>query len=105
MKYNKAEIMRTAHVLYRDGRYGEDFGECLRMAWADAKAINLAVAGYEEIHTYYGWTLLGYEVIHGEHATVKVEIHKPLKTKTTTTKAYFTREQVCEIGTQPYEVA
>ena len=104
-RYNKKNIMTTAHKLYRDGRFG-DFAECLTIAWADAKkvvAVREAIG--EENHTYYGWTLLGFEVIHNLHAVASVEVHKPCKTKTTTKLHFFTREQVCEIGTQPYKVA
>ena len=105
MKYNRKNIMTEAHTLYNDGRFG-GWAECLRKAWANAKAVKATVEALgEEAHTWYGWTLLGLEVIHGETAKAKVEVYKPLKTKTTTTKAYFTREQVCVLGTQPAKVA
>ena len=106
MKYNKVRIMSEAHKFYRDGRFADTFGECLKMAWENAKRIADARAVIdEEAHTYSGWGELGYEVIHGEHAVVKVEVYKVYKTKITTNIAFFTREQVCEIGTQPYKVA
>lgn len=37
-KYNKSEIMRSAHRFYKsNARMGRTFGECLRMAWKWAK--------------------------------------------------------------------
>lgn len=37
-KYNKSEIMRSAHRFYKsNARMGRTFGECLRMAWEWAK--------------------------------------------------------------------
>lgn len=104
MKYNRKEIMTTAHELYRDGRFG-GWAECLRKAWYNAKAVRATVEALGgDANTWFGWTLLGLEVIHGETAKAKVEVYKPLKTKTTTKKAYFTREQVCVLGTQPIEI-
>ena len=101
MKFNKKSIMTEAHELYRDGRFGT-WVECLKKAWFNAKAVKATVEALEEeAHTWFGWTLLGYEVRHGETAVAKAEVFKPLKTKTTTNKAFFTRAQVVELGTQP----
>ena len=37
-KYNKSEIMKEAHRLYKEcKRYGRSFGDCLRQSWASAK--------------------------------------------------------------------
>lgn len=37
-KYNKSEIMKEAHRLYKEcKRYGRSFGNCLKQAWASAK--------------------------------------------------------------------
>ena len=39
-RYNKSEIMREAHKLYKKCKqYGRTFGSCLKQAWASAKAI------------------------------------------------------------------
>ena len=37
-KYNKSEIMKSAHTLYKECKqYGRTFGSCLKQAWASAK--------------------------------------------------------------------
>ena len=37
-KYNKSEIMKEAHKLYKEcKRYGRSFGSCLKQAWGSAK--------------------------------------------------------------------
>ena len=106
MKYNKKNIMTQAHEFYRDGRFADTFSECLRMAWESARKVVLVREAIAvESHTYGGWLELGYEVIHNEHAVAQVEVYKALKTKTTTKLSFFTREQVCESGSQPYGVA
>ena len=39
-KYNKSEIMKEAHKLYKEcKRYGRSFGSCLKQAWGSAKAM------------------------------------------------------------------
>ena len=39
-KYNKSEIMKSAHRLYKDcKKYGRSFGSCLSQAWRSAKAL------------------------------------------------------------------
>ncbi len=39
-KYNKSEIMKEAHKLYKEcRRYGRTFGSCLKQVWASAKAM------------------------------------------------------------------
>ena len=101
MTYNRKNIMTEAHKLYRDGRFG-DWAECLRKAWFNAKAVKATLEAIgEEAHTWYGWTLVGKEVRHGEATVAQVVVFAPLKTKTTTTKSYFTARQVVELGTQP----
>lgn len=37
-KYNKSEIMKYAHTLYKECKqYGRTFGSCLKQAWGSAK--------------------------------------------------------------------
>lgn len=99
--YNKRAIMLEAHRFFRDGRYGT-FANCLRCAWDNAKKIkNFAEGVGEEVHTWYGWTLLGREVRHEEHNIGQLELWDTFKNKIMGIKSYFTREQTCELGTQP----
>ena len=104
MKYNRKEIMTQAHTFYRDGRFG-GWAECLKKAWFNAKAVKATVEALgAEAHTWYGWTLLGKEVRHGEKTVAQVVVFAPLKNKTQTVKSYFTAEQVVDLGTQPIEI-
>ena len=99
--YNKKTIMYNAHRFFRDGRYGT-FGECLRKAWENAKAIKAFTEDVgEEVHTWYGWTLLGREVLHGETTIGQLELWEPIKNGLKKVKSYFKLEQTCELGTQP----
>ena len=99
--YNKRAIMLNAHDLYRGGKNG-DFAECLRKAWENAKEYKeLAELVGEEVHTWYGWTLLGREVIHDEVSIGKIAVWDTLKNKAKRIKAYFKFNQTCELGTQP----
>ena len=99
--YNKRVIMLNAHKFFRDGRYGT-FAECLVKAWENAKNIkNFTEAVGEEVHTWYGWTLLGREVIHNEHCIGQIELWTPLKKSIRKIESYFTFGQTCELGTQP----
>ena len=99
--YNKKQIMLKAHRLFRDGRYGT-FAECLVKAWHDAKTFKYFAEGVgEEVHTWYGWTLLGREVIHNEHCVGQIELYEPLKRGISKIFSYFTFGQTCELGTQP----
>ena len=99
--YNKRVIMLEAHKFFRDGRFGT-FAECLQRAWENAKDIKHFAEGIgEEVHTWYGWTLLGREVIHNEHTIGQIELWDTLKNKVRGIKSYFTRGQTCELGTQP----
>lgn len=103
VSYNKAIIMKSAHDFYKSGRFGKDWSVCLRKAWANARAIKFTLEGIgEEARTYGGWLALGYEVIHGEHNVGQCIINSiRYMSKTTETLSYFTRSQVCVIGTQP----
>ena len=105
VKFDKRKIMLKAHDFYRDGRHG-DFANCLRHAWDNAKGTKaLAEEVGDEIHTWYEWTLLGREVIHEQKAVGKVDTWvNHLKHKISMAVAYFTREQTCELGTQPIKI-
>lgn len=82
MKYNLSKIMAQAWELFR--KLGIDFSECLRRAWASAKAepVNAAriaapkaAAGIqEEANTWAGWQHMGYEVKHGSKALFGVDL-------------------------------
>lgn len=103
MKYNRRNVMTKAHKLFRDGRYGT-FANCLTLAWADEKAVVAVREQFGEVRTWFGWTTVGREVWHGEHAVVKVIVNDPT-TKTGTRKLpFFTFEQTCELGEQPIKV-
>lgn len=104
MKYNKRIIMETAHRLYRSGRYGT-FANALRIAWNDEKAVARIRKRHGEVHTWYGWTLLGREVLHDEHAVEKVTLADAKTKSGTRLVPFFTYEQTCELGTQPPKVA
>ena len=99
MRYNRTQIMAKAHRLYRTGRYGT-FANALRLAWADAKAIVAIREEYGEVRTWYGWTLVGREVIHEQHAIAKVKVADPDTQKGTRVLPFFTYAQTCELGTQ-----
>lgn len=83
MKYNKQRIMKTAWELAR--KYaGLSFAECLRRAWAVAKAAPVnaqrvaaaaAQAGISEaVATWAEWKKAGYQVIHGSKALFQVDL-------------------------------
>ena len=107
MKYNLSEIMRTAWNLFR--KLGICFAECLRRAWAAAKAepINAervamakAAAGItEDTNTWSGWRELGYEVIHGSKALFGADLIYAAKGSGAIYKArFFSRSQVQPIS-------
>ena len=93
--YNLSNIMKKAWALFR-ANIGT-FAECLKKAWADAKAFVKALRASlveEEVHTWYGWKELGYEVIHESKNVFQVAVNDP-KTKTgMRTLSYFTKSQV-----------
>lgn len=83
MKYNKQRIMCKAWQLAR--KYtGLSFSECLRRAWASAKAAPInaqrvaAAAAQngisEAVATWAQWKEAGYQVIHGSKALFRVEL-------------------------------
>ena len=99
-KYNKANIMKDAWTFFKANRYGT-FGECLRRAWANAKAFVKANEENGEARTWFGWTLFGREVIHGETGKIKFTITDPKTKNGTRAITLFTLAQTCEAGTQP----
>lgn len=93
--YNLAKIMNKAWELFR--ATGNTFAECLVQAWAEAKAFVQAIneAGVtEEVHTWYVWKLMGYEVEHGSKNVFQITVADP-KTKTgKRVISFFTKSQV-----------
>ena len=82
MKYDLRAIMLRAWKNYRKG--GMTFGEALHRAWLSEKAQDVnqqrveaakeAAGIREEVNTWYGWKLLGLEVIHGMKALFGVDL-------------------------------
>lgn len=82
MKYNLRAIMLRAWKNFRKG--GMTFGEALHRAWLSEKAqdvnqqrveaVKEAAGILEEVNTWYGWKLLGFEVIHGMKALFGVDL-------------------------------
>lgn len=82
MKYDLRAIMLRAWKNYRKGRM--TFGEALHRAWLSEKAQDVnqqrveaakeAAGILEEVNTWYGWKLLGFEVIHGMKALFGVDL-------------------------------
>ena len=97
MNYNLSRIMTKAWELFR--KLGISFSECLRRAWAAAKAepVNAAriaaaqvAAGIaEEVNTWAGWQKLGYEVRHGSKALFGVDLIWAVKGAGAVYKARF----------------
>ena len=101
ISYTKAVIMTQAHKFYADGRMG-DWSACLRKAWENAKTIKTTLEGVgEEAKTYSGWVKAGFEVVHGQHTVVQCVINSiRYASKTTEILSFFTKSQVCVLGTQ-----
>lgn len=82
MKYDLRAIMLRAWKNYRKG--GMTFGEALHRAWLSEKAQDVnqqrveaakeAAGIREEVNTWCGWKLLGFEVIHGMKALFGVDL-------------------------------
>lgn len=104
MTYNKRAIMAKAHELYRTGRFGT-FANALTIAWRDAKAVEHVRATYGDVKTWFGWTQVGREVWHGEHAIAKVTVADAKTKNGTRVIPFFTLAQTCEAGEQPTKVA
>ena len=94
-KYNLKSIMSAAWKIFRKGI--QSFAVALRMAWANAKANNAAKAEAgisEETHTWSGWKLLGYEVIHESKALYKAILSDPATKSGKRVTCYFGASQV-----------
>jgi len=97
MKYDLRAIMLRAWKNYRKG--GMTFGEALHRAWLSEKAQDVnqqrveaakeAADILEEVNTWYGWKLLGFEVIHGMKALFGVDLIHGSKGDGATYKARF----------------
>lgn len=91
--YNKREIMTKAWEFFR-AKMGS-FSTCLKVAWNNAKLIFKALINEkEECHTWYGWKLLGYEVIHESIAVAKVRVVDSKTKDKTRMLSYFGKSQV-----------
>ena len=94
-KYNLKSIMSAAWKIFRKGI--QSFAVALRMAWANAKAHNAAKAEAgisEETHTWSGWKLLGYEVIHESKALYRAILSDPATKSGKRVTCYFGASQV-----------
>ena len=98
-KYNLSQIMNAAWRIFRKGV--QSFSKALQMAWANAKAHNVAKeeAGIaEETHTWAGWRDLGYEVIHESKALYRAILSDPATKNGTRITCYFGASQVQPIS-------
>lgn len=97
MEYDLRHIMKRAWEI--SDQKGIAFNEALHRAWRSAKAgpINAKIieqakaeAGItEEINTWYGWKVKGYEVVHGSKALFGVDLIYASKGDGATYKARF----------------
>lgn len=93
--YNLSNIMKKAWTLFK-ANFGS-FAVCLRQAWIDAKAFAKALKDSlvdEEVHTWYGWKELGFEVIHESVNVFQVVVSDARTKNGTRTLSYFTKSQV-----------
>lgn len=93
--YNKANIMSKAWSLFKATT--KTFADCLRQAWADAKAYVKAIKENlieEEVHTWFGWKELGYEVIHESKNVFQITVADPKTKSGTRVLSFFTKSQV-----------
>ena len=96
--YDKANIMKKAWTLFKATT--KTFAECLKRAWADAKAFVNAVKAHmieEEVHTWFGWKELGFEVIHGMTNVFQITVADPKTKNGTRVLSFFTKAQVAPI--------
>lgn len=93
--YNFSQIMNKAWQLFN--ATSDTFAECLKKAWADAKAFVDAIRNNfitEEVHTWFGWHELGYEVIHESKNVFQITVNDPKTKSGKRVLSYFTRSQV-----------
>ena len=97
--YNLSSIMKKAWQLFNADM--GTFSECLVKAWEDAKAFVNAVSSHfisEEVHTWYGWKELGYEVIHESKNVFQITVSDPKTKSGKRVLSYFTKSQVEYVG-------
>ena len=93
--YNLSNIMKKAWNLFKATE--KTFSECLKQAWKDAKAFINALRNSlidEEVHTWYGWKELGYEVIHESKNVFQITVADPKTKSGTRVLSYFAKSQV-----------
>lgn len=106
MKFDLRNIMKTAWSLFR--KLNLAFAECLRRAWAVAKAAPInaerierakMTAGITEtIKSWYAWKMAGFEVVHGSKTVLQVELLTPAKgAGKTFLTSFFGESQVAPI--------
>ena len=96
--YNLSNIMKKAWTLFK-ANIGT-FSQCLKKAWADAKAFVVALRNSlieEEVHTWFGWKELGYEVKHESKNVFQITVSDPKTKSGTRVISYFTKSQVAPI--------
>lgn len=81
--YNLSEIMSRAWVIFRKTDI-ITFAECLHRSWQVEKAVPVneqriaeakAAAGIiEDIDTWHGWNMRGFEVIHGSKCLFQADL-------------------------------
>lgn len=99
-KYNLSNIMKDAWKMVK--KLNITLSTALKIAWKNAKLVakTLLEKATEEVHTWYGWTLLGKEVIHDSKCLFQIVIEDLTTKKGTRTLSYFGASQVCELGSQ-----
>lgn len=94
--YNKSKIFKNAWKYFNKGIYS--FSKCLKMAWNNEKLIMSKLAEAtkkygEPLHTWYGWKLLGREVIHESKNVLQIVIDDITTRSHKKTLSYFTMSQ------------
>ena len=88
-KINKSEVMKNAWKMFRQGM--ATFSECLKKSWQNAKILAEELKEFaEEVHTWYGWKMLGFMVKHGSTTVKQVVINGRIL-------SFFTKSQVAEL--------
>lgn len=106
-KYDLQAIMTKAWKIFRKNQIA--FAEALHRSWLSAKAVEInqkriaqsrqAAGVAEEVNTWSGWKVLGYEVVHGSKALFGTELIWGSKGDGATYKArFFGRSQVQEVA-------
>ncbi len=96
--YNLKSIMKNAWNFVK--KFGYTMSRALKASWANAKAFANAIKENlidEEVHTHFGWTQLGYQVVHGSHNVFQITVIDPRTNKGTRVQSFFTKSQVAPI--------